>query len=105
MHPDVIKAALDTQRPAQTVAEAAVLLDRKFPYGWADWVDLDTLDLMSPTRCILGQLFGDWDRGAHLLFGSWASSPEVDVALFADRRFTEEWKAAIQARRRKETGR
>lgn len=40
------------------VARGAALLDEKVP-GWVDLIDLDTLDLGSPCRCILGQTFAD----------------------------------------------
>jgi len=34
----------------------AALLDRMLGPTWAERIDLDTLDVLSPTRCILGQL-------------------------------------------------
>lgn len=45
------------------VAEAARILDRLRP-GWAAQIDLGILNLMSPSRCILGQLWsGDFAAG------------------------------------------
>jgi hypothetical protein len=42
--------------PAQAVTRGAALLDREFP-GWAERIDLPTLDLGDCYQCILGQLF------------------------------------------------
>src|SRR5258708_40306755 len=40
---------------AERVARGAALLDEKMP-GWAEHIDLDTLNLASSCRCVLGQL-------------------------------------------------
>jgi hypothetical protein len=37
----------------------AEFLDREQP-GWASHINLEELDLSSCTRCVLGQLFGDF---------------------------------------------
>lgn len=62
----------------ERIADAAAVLDEHKP-GWADKLDLDTLDLNSGRYCILGQLFqssrlnflgyrGDgWGRGSRFL--------------------------------------
>ena len=42
------------------VQRGALSLDGEFGFGWADKIDLSTLDLISPCHCILGQLFGDF---------------------------------------------
>jgi hypothetical protein len=49
---------------AARVARGAALLDEKLP-GWADRIDLDRLDLASPCRCVLGQLWLDKPLGDH----------------------------------------
>lgn len=43
---------------AERVEAGARWLDENRP-GWVDRIDLDTLDLGDPCRCVLGQL---WDR-------------------------------------------
>ena len=42
----------------QLIEEAASLLDKKMP-GWAEKIDLETLDIYEPFDCVLGQLFLD----------------------------------------------
>lgn len=46
----------------QAAAKGAALLDEEIP-GWADRIDLPTLDLGSCTRCVLGQLFSSGRSG------------------------------------------
>lgn len=48
------------------VSEGAVLLD-KFNEGWWANINLDTLDMQSPTNCILGQLYGNYGDGRDAL--------------------------------------
>lgn len=43
---------------AAAVQAGASLLDVDFP-GWADEIDLATLDVGIPAVCIIGQLYGD----------------------------------------------
>lgn len=53
-----------------SVERGAALLDEKVP-GWEAKIDLDTLDLYVPCKCVLGQLFGRGDsaytHGLHML--------------------------------------
>lgn len=42
---------------SDSTARAALLLDEVAP-GWMDHIDLDSLDMMSVDRCIIGQLVG-----------------------------------------------
>lgn len=51
----------------------AELLDEKCP-GWASEISLDTLDIDSSQNCVLGQLYGDFSRGAIALFSAAAYS-------------------------------
>jgi hypothetical protein len=44
------------------VRRGAELLDREWP-GWAEWVSGDILAMWSCARCVLGQLFRDFDLG------------------------------------------
>ena len=45
----------------QRVARGAAFLDARHP-GWAARIDLDWLDLSMCDRCVLGQLFGDFNE-------------------------------------------
>ncbi|MDB5237665.1 MAG: hypothetical protein JWL88_767 [Parcubacteria group bacterium] len=44
----------------------ASFLDAEVP-GWADHIDLETLDIGSTTTCALAQLFQHYARGAEIL--------------------------------------
>lgn len=50
-----------------TISEAAKLLDREVS-GWANQIDVESLDMTEPERCILGQLFGNYANGRTSLF-------------------------------------
>jgi len=45
-----------------TVAQAAKFLDEKVE-GWAKNIDLNTLDMFVSHRCVLGQVFGNAEKG------------------------------------------
>lgn len=49
----------------KAVLRGAVALTAHFEGSvcWVDEVDPDTLDMYSITRCVLGQVFGDWNEG------------------------------------------
>jgi hypothetical protein len=49
------------------VAKGSTLLSRLNPW-WFHQVDPDRLDLDSCSHCVLGQLFGEYDRGIQALF-------------------------------------
>jgi hypothetical protein len=46
-------------------------------------VDLGTLDMRNGCRCVLGQIYGGYMRGATLLFDLPFDSPELDAACEA----------------------
>lgn len=51
--------------PANAVRGAA-LLDERLP-GWRAEIDVDRLDLGNTCNCVLGELFGSYDRGLKML--------------------------------------
>lgn len=70
---EVVPTALETEH----VARGAALLDEAIP-GWHERISLHDLDLASPVRCVLGQLFDedhDIPRWAELEY------PSLDAAL------------------------
>jgi hypothetical protein len=81
------------------VRGGAERLDHYLP-GWADQISLDTLDMCDWKRCVLGQLYGDYDKGLEAiglvsgyLFG-------FNVRPWPDNRAHEPlWRAEILARR------
>lgn len=50
------------------VARGISLLDAELT-NWRASIDLSKLHMHSPTHCILGQLYGDFTKGSHYLFG------------------------------------
>lgn len=48
--------------PEQRVARGALLLDDQRP-GWALIVDPGTIDILSASRCVVGQVYGDYVDG------------------------------------------
>lgn len=70
---------------AERVAAGAVLLDQVRP-GWREELNLATLDVASPFRCPLSQLYGGYTHAVMVLsgrdiyeVGSWASVHGFDV--------------------------
>jgi hypothetical protein len=54
----------------QRVRNGIALLDQCYP-GWRDSVILESLQMASCTRCVLGQLYGDYFKGAwHIARGN-----------------------------------
>ncbi|HYE80030.1 MAG TPA: hypothetical protein VEI97_18785 [bacterium] len=51
----------------ERVARGAALLDEQAP-GWAEKVNVGWLDMSYATRCVLGQLYGNYDAGMAVLF-------------------------------------
>lgn len=63
----------------ETIKEAAEVLDKAKP-GWAKLININTLNMQSHTKCILGQLYGDYIIGKQKLFGlnpepAWQGTP------------------------------
>jgi len=48
---------------AERVAKGAALLDEKGPTDWASEINLEALDIVSTSNCILGQLYGGYYTG------------------------------------------
>jgi hypothetical protein len=57
---------LDVAAAARELRAAVALLDRRAP-GWRRVVDPDRLRMASPTHCVLGQVFGDYQAGRDAL--------------------------------------
>lgn len=65
-----------TDTIAQRVARGAALLDEVRP-GWRAEVDATSLDLSSPGRCILGQLYGLCSQGVRAIGLNWHNGTSV----------------------------
>lgn len=81
----------------QQIELGVQLLDDKYP-GWLAEIDLETLDIAIGTKCIIGQLTGDYIHSPlikhinPLEFGftlSFEQLPRLNTVL------TKEWKAKI----------
>lgn len=84
-----------------TFEEVVALLDQRVP-GWVDRIDVDRLNQDSLSDCILGQLFGVFERGKRALGAdsSWVFGP-FDSADSEGNSWTPRWKEYIQSRRNK----
>lgn len=59
----IVERHIETAIPAildPRVVRGAELLDERMP-GWAERIDLDSFVLSSCKRCVLGQLYGDFE--------------------------------------------
>jgi hypothetical protein len=58
------------------------LLDQRGPAGWLGTINIPALDMGHPSRDVLGQLYGSYNRGMAALFGDdWdVRKPEADLA-------------------------
>lgn len=92
----------------------AMLLDIVRP-GWAQEIDLGSLDLGDCDVCVLGQLYGDYEEGAAKLFAVAGNPEEASKRAgfnvpewYGGRRpftysvLTDAWKIEIRNRQRKE---
>jgi hypothetical protein len=86
---------------SERVARGAAWLDEQRP-GWVDEIDLHDLALASPCRCILGQIFGDFDdvkmRGPMARgFNAYKSDYDGEMREFGE--LEREWRRVITERR------
>lgn len=74
---------------------------------WPDRVDVDTLNMSSHHDCVLGQVFGDYDRGLYALYGGsyWPFETNVSARAFAAGFPRRLWFAELRDRRRAATDR
>src|SRR2546423_13097651 len=58
----------------EAVSFGVALLDEHAP-DWAEAIDVDTLTMSEGNRCVLGQLFGSYEKGCDVL-GIYEDAPE-----------------------------
>lgn len=58
----------------EAVSFGVAILDEHVP-GWAQGIDVETLYLKDGDRCVLGQLFTEYDKGCEIL-GLFEETPE-----------------------------
>lgn len=85
----------------ERVAAGARWLDEHRP-GWVDRIDLETLDLGDPCRCVLGQEYGNYTFALDEIlddvspasrgFNAWATTGEYPA-------LTDAWRRLIEQRR------
>lgn len=49
--------------PQRHVKKGTALLDRQLGPNWVQQINVRTLEISDPYSCVLGQLYGDFDRG------------------------------------------
>jgi hypothetical protein len=57
----------EMEQARESVERGAALLDKIEP-GWELKIDLAELNLSSSCRCVLGQLYGEYEEGCEILF-------------------------------------
>jgi hypothetical protein len=91
----------------ECVRRAVIVLDEKVP-GWASRVDSDELNMMSPTRCILGQVFRDEaqafnaaHRDRNISGYGWANNVDGFATIHGEAfaNYDDEWRVVLNARR------
>jgi hypothetical protein len=82
------------------VERGATLLDSVRP-GWADEVDVPLLRMSACPRCLLGQLYGQYERALRILGLSYLDAIwfGFNIAFGRYEILTDAWRAAILARR------
>ena len=55
-----------TREAQRAIRKGIKFLDSEIP-KWRRLIDRDDLDLSDPRNCIMGQIFGDYDRGRDIL--------------------------------------
>ena len=89
-------AHLTPQIPAEArVRKGIDLLDRKIP-GWRIQIDFDALDIGWSSKCVMGQLFGDFGDGIRELGLADIGGYEFGFASYGGREgfrdLTDKWK-------------
>jgi hypothetical protein len=80
-----------------SVEHGAALLDERLP-GWRAAIDADSLDLSSGCDCVLGQVFGDFNKGEAVLDLSRADSRRLGFFVSGGTtytRLTAAWRRVI----------
>lgn len=79
-----------------TVIQPAIdFLDERLP-NWRDSINVDRLDMLNQFDCVLGQLFGDWQRGLSILGMNWGGPNEHMRHYFSA--YQTEWRTTIKPR-------
>lgn len=95
--PPVVPVVLDPR-----VVRGTELLDERMP-GWAERIDLETLRLSSPCKCICGQIGGGYAKGMERL-GHPDNGDGRSFGFFCDdfseySALEQDWRLAILSRR------
>lgn len=82
-----------------TIQEAANILDKIQP-DWFEKIHISTLRMDHINRCVLGQTFGEWNRGmCNFALGAEDSYKFLDDYIFGHRADVEVWKYEVTERR------
>ena len=82
---------------ACTAKNAAKVLDKLKP-KWAKEIDLERLNLMSSSDCLLGQLFGSYSVGLGKVF---QATSQLNTRVFVDPFQQDSWELEIKKRLKK----
>jgi len=93
----------------QAVDRGAQMLYETVGPRWANGIDLETLDLGDSTLCVLGQLYGTYDKGVEELYGpnyweDWKEGFNVGLLGCSADELTDEWRYRIDNLQKAYTG-
>lgn len=94
----------------ESVKKAMTALDEEHPGWWSDdfhWddgeehpIDLNELDMANQYKCVLGQLFGDYEKTDWSLACLTGFGGDIEFGSGQHPQLTEVWRNEITARRR-----
>lgn len=83
----------------KSVQNGVALLDKECP-GWYRKINPATIDIMSLNYCILGQVYGDFQRGLALAGVGWHYPGTYGfMTLFHKNQLEDEWRTVIAKKR------
>lgn len=87
-----------TYKVPKSVKVAAKLLDKVMP-GWYKKISLSRLNMSWYLDCILGQLYGEYDKGIKKLFGVSCTEVSTDtLKVFFGKVYENQWISEINER-------
>lgn len=82
-----------------SVADAAKRLDSVTYFEWSNRVDVNKLDLSDETNCVLGQVYGSYEKGFKELFGVECTVEYTKDDIYGQQACHQEWVKEILQRR------
>ena len=88
----------DQDTPEKYAENGAIFLDEVHP-GWANEINIETLAIQNPCNCILGQLYGNYNKGKREIgIGESRRAIHLGFAHCLYDRINDAWKREISSR-------